>query len=59
VPVKDVKAHATALGIAAQTLRRAREAIGVVSNQVEDVPHGGWLYELPDTCSSADPFMST
>lgn len=47
IPVKDVKAHAKELGISEMTLRRAREALGVISRQIEGVPHGGWQYELP------------
>lgn len=46
-PAKDVKAHAAALGISAITLRRAVERLGVVAQQVQGVPHGGWEYRLP------------
>ena len=43
-PVEDVKKHASALGINADTLKRARYEIGVKARQIEGVKHGGWEY---------------
>jgi hypothetical protein len=45
-PVEGVKSHATALGISAATLKRAREEIGVNARQIKGSPHGGWEYLL-------------
>ena len=57
-PATSVQAHARELGISAITLRRAREAIGISSKQIEGVAHGGWQYELPVTGSASDPFIN-
>ena len=57
-PARDVQAHAKELGISVATLRRARQAIGIISSQIEGVPHGGWQYEPPVTGSTSDPFMN-
>lgn len=43
-PVEGVKSHATALGISADTLKRARLEIGVTARQIKGSPHGGWEY---------------
>jgi hypothetical protein len=47
-PVEAVKSHATALGISIATLRRAKEAAGAKSRQIEGVAHGGWEYYLTE-----------
>jgi hypothetical protein len=45
-PVEGVKSHATALGISAATLKRAREELGVIPRQIKGSAHGGWEYLL-------------
>lgn len=57
-PARDVQGHAKELGISVATLRRARQAIGIISSQIEGVPHGGWQYEPPVTGSTSDPFTN-
>jgi hypothetical protein len=49
VPVRDVEAAAAKRDIAPQTLRRAREELGVITEKVSqpDGP-GPWLMSLPD-----------
>ena len=42
-PAAMVEQTATALGISAKTLRRAKQELGVVSRKAAD----GWLWELP------------
>lgn len=47
-PVTEVKAHAVALNITADTLKRARYQLGIVARQIEGVKHGGWEYHYAD-----------
>jgi hypothetical protein len=49
VPVADVNAEARAYGISKETLRRAREALGIVSTKVSQRDgRGPWMQSLPD-----------
>lgn len=45
---KDLAAAATSEGIAEKTLRRAKDALGVVSTKERGGQHGGWQWRLPD-----------
>ena len=46
VPVEAVKKQATALGISAITLKRAKAEAGVSHRQIPGAAHGGWEYFL-------------
>ena len=53
-PVAEVKAHAVALNITADTLKRARYQLGIEARQIEGVKHGGWEYSYAESAADFD-----
>ena len=54
-PVADIKKGASAMGITADTLKRARYQLGIEARQVEGVKHGGWEYRYADPADDFEP----
>lgn len=55
-PFGEIKSAARKLDIKDKTLRNARDALGIVADQVPGVPHGGWVWSIPDPGASPDEF---
>ena len=47
-PFGEIQSAARKLGIKDKTLRNARDALGIVADQMPGVPHGGWVWSIPD-----------